>query len=168
MMVEILATQVTINPRNTSMSLEIRKLEKQDLDNFIALIGVFEDVFEMQNFIIPDEKHLQQLLQKDSFFVFVALSGKEVVGGLTAYTLEQYYSTQPLVYIFDLAVQTRYQRQGIGRKLMAAINEYCKNTGVEEVFVQADEIDDYALEFYQATGGIAEKVVHFNYPLNTK
>ncbi|QHT72074.1 GNAT family N-acetyltransferase [Rhodocytophaga rosea] len=150
------------------MAIEIRKLEKQDLDTFIALIRVFEDVFEMKNFTMPDEKYLQALLAKDSFFIFVALSDGEVVGGLTAYTLEQYYSTKPLVYIYDLAVTTQLQRQGIGRKLMASINEYCKNTGVEEVFVQADEVDDYALEFYQATGGIAEKVVHFNYPLNTK
>ena len=150
------------------MAFDIRKLNKQDLNTFIALIRVFEDVFEMENFLMPEEKHLQQLLAKDSFFVFVALSGNEVVGGLTAYTLEQYYSTKPLVYIYDLAVKTRYQRQGIGRKLMAAINEYCKNTSVEEVFVQADEIDDYAIEFYQATGGNAEKVVHFTYPLNIK
>jgi ribosomal protein S18 acetylase RimI-like enzyme len=150
------------------MNFEVKKLGKQDLVSFIALIRVFEDVFEMENFTLPDEKHLQQLLEKDSFFVFVALSGNEVVGGLTAYTLEQYYSLKPLVYLFDLAVKTQCQRQGIGRKLMAAINEYCKNTDVEEVFVQADEVDDYALEFYKATGGIAEQVVHFNYPLNPK
>lgn len=150
------------------MAIEIKKLEKQGLDTFIDLIRVFEDVFEMENFTMPDEKHLQSLLAKDSFFAFVALSDGEVVGGLTAYTLDQYYSARPLVYIYDLAVKTQYQRQGIGRKLMAAINEYCKNAGIEEVFVQADEVDDYAIEFYQATGGNAEKVVHFNYPLNTK
>ncbi|WP_232065263.1 GNAT family N-acetyltransferase [Rhodocytophaga rosea] len=167
-MIERSAAHIAINPKTTTMAIEIRKLEKQDLDTFIALIRVFEDVFEMKNFTMPDEKYLQALLAKDSFFIFVALSDGEVVGGLTAYTLEQYYSTKPLVYIYDLAVTTQLQRQGIGRKLMASINEYCKNTGVEEVFVQADEVDDYALEFYQATGGIAEKVVHFNYPLNTK
>lgn len=36
---------------------------------------------------------------------------------------------------------------------------------MEEVFVQADEADDYALDFYHSTGAAEEKVVHFYYPL---
>ncbi|MDQ4141666.1 MAG: GNAT family N-acetyltransferase, partial [Bacteroidota bacterium] len=123
------------------MEVEIKKLNSQDLDTFIELIRVFEEVFEMKNFILPDVKHLQQLLAKDSFFVFVALVNNKVVGGLTTYTLQQYYSILPLVYIYDLAVLTNYQRQGIGKMLIASLNVYCKEIGVQEVFVQADEVD---------------------------
>ena len=50
--------------------------------------------------------------------------------------------------------------------LISAINSYCKEIGVMEVFVQADEVDGYALDFYHSTGATAEKVVHFYYPLN--
>jgi aminoglycoside 3-N-acetyltransferase I len=150
------------------MTPKINKLSPQDLDQFIALIRVFEDVFEMEDFRMPDESHLQNLLAKDSFHVFVALVDNQVVGGLTAYTLEQYYSKRPLVYIYDLAVQTHYQRQGIGRLLMAGVNQYCREAGMEEVFVQADEVDGHAIEFYRSTGGIAEKVVNFYYPLNIR
>ena len=89
-----------------------------------------------------------------------------VAGGLTSYLLQQYYSQSPLVYIYDLAVKTELQRKGIGKMLISGIAEYCKERGVAEVFVQADEADDYALDFYRSTGGIAEKVVHFVYPLN--
>ncbi|GEO05212.1 hypothetical protein AAE02nite_28760 [Adhaeribacter aerolatus] len=150
------------------MQPEIKRLGKTDIDEFVALIRVFEDVFQMKNWKMPVRAYLQQLLEKDRFYVFVAISDNKVVGGLTAYTLDQYYSTRPLVYIFDLAVKTEFQRKGIGSRLIAEINDYCKQIGVEEVFVQADEVDDYALEFYRSTGGIAEKVVHFNYPLNTQ
>lgn len=150
------------------MNMEIKKLSQLDLDKFRELISVFEDVFEMKNFKMPEEKHLQQLLKKDSFFVFVALSEGKVVGGLTSYTLEQYYSELPLVYIYDLAVKTEFQRQGIGKMLIKGLTDYCREAGIEEVFVQADEEDLHAIEFYHSTGGIAEKVVHFNYPLNVK
>jgi GNAT superfamily N-acetyltransferase len=149
------------------MSPEIKKLGTQDIDQFLALIRLFEKVFEMKDFKMPEPNYLQQLLGKDGFLVFVALVDEEVVGGLTAYTLHQYYSEKPLVYIFDLAVETGHQRKGIGRLLMAGINGYCKETGAEEVFVQADEVDTHALAFYKATGGNPEKVVHFTYPLNT-
>ncbi|HRO46695.1 hypothetical protein [Agriterribacter sp.] len=49
---------------------------------------------------------------------------------------------------------------------LSGITSYCKETGIAEVFVQADEADGYALYFYHSTGGIHEKVVHFVYPLN--
>lgn len=147
------------------MNVQIKKLGTQDLPAFTALIRVFEDVFEMGNFQMPDEHYLQQLLEKDSFFVFVALSEDKVVGGLTAYILPQYYSKSPLVYIYDLAVRTEFQRQGVGKQLMSGINNYCKEIGIEEVFVQAEEEDVHAVEFYHSTGARAEKVVHFYYPL---
>ncbi len=149
------------------MSVQVRRLDQRDLDKFVALIGVFEEVFEMKGFKMPDEKYLQALLAKEDFFVFVALLEEKVVGGLTAYTLQQYYSERPLAYIYDLAVLSRYQRQGIGKLLMEGISTFCKGIGMEEVFVQADQVDQHAIEFYQATGGIAEQVVHFYYPLNS-
>jgi len=148
------------------MNVEIKKLDNRGIDKFKDLIRLFENVFEMKNFEMPDENYLQQLLEKDSFFVFVALSHDEVVGGLTSYTLQQYYSKLPLVYIYDLAVKTEFQRQGIGKMLISGITNYCKGIGIEEVFVQADEVDDFAIKFYHSTGAIAEKVVHFRYLLN--
>ena len=119
----------------------------------------------MENFKIPAEKHLEGLLEKEDFMVFVALSGKQVVGGLTAYTLRPYYTEFPQVYIYDLAVKTEFQRQGIGKKLMAGIIDFCKVEGMDEIFVQADREDGHAIDFYRSTGGIPEDVIHFSYPL---
>jgi aminoglycoside 3-N-acetyltransferase I len=147
------------------MSPEIKKLSPRDLAQFKDLIRVFEAVFEMEAFQMPDDPYLQKLLENDGFWAFVAISGGTVIGGLTAYTLQQYYSRQPLVYLYDLAVQTEFQRQGIGKMLLAEIKAHSRKTGVEEVFVQADLADDHALEFYRTTGGIAANVVHFSYPL---
>jgi aminoglycoside 3-N-acetyltransferase I len=147
------------------MRIEIQKLGSHQIGTFIELIDVFEEVFEMENFKIPRPEHLQELLQKDDFFVFIALSEGRIVGGLTAYSLTQYYSEAPLVYVYDVAVLKKYQHKGVGKKLMLAINDYCKEMGVEEVFVQATDTDEHAIEFYRSTGAQWTKVTHFYYPL---
>src|SRR5688572_28261592 len=104
------------------MSIEepvlIKRLQKGDLNEFVDLVNLFEEVFEMKNFSIPDAKHLQNLLNRSDFNVFVALKNDIVVGGLTTYVLEQYYSEKPLAYIYDLAVDTNFQRHGIGKRLI--------------------------------------------------
>lgn len=145
------------------MNIQIKKLNKSDLPEFIQLIKVFEDVFEMKGFVMPPQEHLQQLLSDEKFIVFVALDEKNnVVAGLTAYTLVQYYSTKPLAYIFDLAVATHLQRKGIGKRLITGINKYCRDAGMEEVFVQADKVDEYALDFYRKNNPTDEEdVSHF-------
>ena len=148
------------------MEVQIKKLGNEDIKQFKELIMVFENVFEMENFTMPPESHLKQLLQKDNFMVFTALAANRVVGGLTTYKLQQYYSTSSLVYVYDLAVKNELQRKGIGKKLMKSITDHCREKGIMEVFVQADAADDYALDFYRLTGAKSEKVVHFTYPLN--
>ncbi len=88
----------------------------------------------------------------------------EVVGGLTGYVLDSYYRQQPQVYIYDVAVSAPFQRQGIGRRLMAALTEYCTDEGFAEAFGQAEAADAEAVAFYRATGGKSEtKAVQFSF-----
>lgn len=148
------------------MEITIKKIEAKDTVLFQQQIRLFEDVFAMKNFKMPSAEHLQSLLQNPLFITFAALYENKVVGGLTAYVLNQYYSERPLAYLFDLAVANEYQRKGIGRQLITSLNSYCRSLGFEEVFVQADEVDDYALDFYRSTNPTEEeKVRHFYYTL---
>lgn len=72
-----------------------------------------------------------------------------------------------MAYIYDLAVLTEYQRQGVGKQLIEFIKAYCEKQGSEGVFVQADKPDDYAIDFYRKTRPTTEEpVVHFSYNLN--
>lgn len=149
------------------MKLELQILQSHNLDELKELILLFEDVFEMKNFKIPDETHLRKLLAKENFFAVVAKTNDKIIGGLTIYVLDQYYSHKPLAYIYDLAVLTNYQRKGVGKSLIAFTNNFCKQKGFEEVFVQADKVDDYAIDFYRTTKPTnEEQVVHFYYTLN--
>ncbi len=148
------------------MKIDIKILSNQDIEDFSKLIDVFEDVFKMENFNKPDDKYLQQMLTKSNFFVLLAKAENKVLGGLTVYVLDQYYSHKPLAYIYDLAIAEAYQRKGIGTALIAYLSNYCKEKGFEEVFVQADRSDAYALDFYRQTKPSQEEdVVHFSYTL---
>lgn len=65
------------------MNLNLQILESYQLAELKELILLFEEVFEMKDFQMPSERHLQALLIKDSFFAIVAQIEGKVVGGLT-------------------------------------------------------------------------------------
>lgn len=147
------------------MEITIKQLSEGDLGQFTEMLELFGEVFELKYYQIPDKSYLENLLASPNFAVFVALSDNQVTGGLTGHIIPSYYFESSEFYIYDLAVKTACQRQGIGKKLMAAVAAFCHEKNYSEYFVQADEPDKHALEFYRSTGGRPEKVVHFYYPV---
>lgn len=144
----------------------VRQLEPKDINLFQELVLIFEDVFEMQNCIVPNQNHLQNLLGKPDFIVFAALLENKVIGGLTAYILTSYFVESSDVYILDIAIKPEFQRMGLGKRIMKALIEHCKKQNMNEIFVQADETDPHAIGFYHSLGGISKKAINFDFALN--
>ncbi len=151
------------------MDIEIRKLNSTDIDDFSDLVIVFEEVFEWENFSFPRRPHLQRVLENSNFLAFVAKADKKLIGGLTAYILERYDTEKPSAYIYDIAVLTEQQRKGIGKLLIATLNDFCEKNGFNEVFVQAETEDSQAMNFYKTTPISSEmKATHFTYSFDSK
>lgn len=147
----------------TTQNAEIKQLTKHDLADFQQLIVLFMEVFEHEDNTIPGPPYLKRLLERADFIVFVAKIEGIVVGGLTAYELRKYYSEISEIFIYDIAVQPRFQRKGLGKRLLSALKDHGGTTNVNDIFVAADQDDQQAVDFYHTTGGKAEKVLHFNY-----
>jgi aminoglycoside 3-N-acetyltransferase I len=150
----------------TPIKFEIKRLSPEDFPLFTKLIGLFHGVFAMKNFAPGKESYLRSLLANSTFIAYVAIHNNEIVGGITAYELPMYYSQCSEVFIYDLAVKSDYQRNGIGKSLLSSLKEYCVNRGIHEIFVSANDEDKEALDFYRACGGKPEQAVHFNYIIN--
>ena len=150
---------MNLNPEK----LEVRKLTQQDVPAFNLLIHLFSIVFEEKESDTRSETHLLKLLRNDHFVAMAAFYEKEIVGGLTAYELPMYYSEESEILLYDLAITSKYQRMGIGKRLIQSLKEYCAENGINEFFVLAHEEDEHAVAFYHSTGGKSEKVVNFLY-----
>lgn len=146
------------------MDVEVKILQATDLDQFNQLLDVFDIVFEYEASPRPDDAYLGRLLNKDSFMVIVAMQAGTVIAGLTAYVLDQYHSTLPVLFVQDLAVMHDFQRKGVGRKLIDYVVRYARDQGFQQMYIQAELADDYAVEFYRKTKPTGELMaVHFYY-----
>jgi aminoglycoside 3-N-acetyltransferase I len=143
-------------------SFQIEYLTKELVADFEALVNLFNMVFEEES-KIGSEVHLLNLLSRENFIALAALTENEVVGGLTAYELPMYYSDSSEIFLYDLAVKPEYQRMGIGKGLLQALKDHCRENEIKEFFVMAHEEDEHAVEFYRSTGGKSEKVINFVY-----
>jgi aminoglycoside 3-N-acetyltransferase I len=120
-------------------------------------------VFEEGRSPLP-HGYVDRLLARDDFWAFVAVSGREIVGGLTAHTLPMTRAERSEMFIYDVAVRPDYQRQGVGRHLMTAVRNAARARGIDDVFVAADEDDAHALDFYRSLGGSPSMSTIFTFP----
>jgi len=145
-----------------STSVQIRRLRVGDRDLAQRLFAVMAEVFEEPSERLSDS-YVDALLGREVFWAIAALSGDEVVGGLTAHTLPMTRTESAEVFIYDVAVRPEYQRQGIGRQLVTVLLAAATTSGLGDVFVAADSTDGHALDFYRALGGVPAPVTIFTF-----
>lgn len=146
------------------MNVEIQRLTPKDTDCFSELIKVFEKVFEWESLSPPTNTYLQRLLNNKSFLVYVAKTNHSLLGRLTVHLLYRYATEKPSPYICDMAVSPQFQRKGIGKFLIASLNDNCKKNGFSEVFVQAEKDDHQAVNFSRTIPNTCElQATHFTY-----
>lgn len=131
------------------------------------LFAMMAEVFEEPHDRLDDE-YLTALLRRADFWAIAAVAGDQVVGGLTAHTLPMTRRACGELFIYDLAVRADWQRQGVGRQVVAATRDLAARAGVADVFVPAETEDVHALDFYRALGGEPTPVVMFTFSGPTK
>lgn len=145
----------------------LRRLGPADVPLLRELNALFSDAFEDRAAYgdePPTDAYLEGLLGTEHIVVLVALAGGEVLGGLVAYELDKFERMRRELYIYDLAVDARRRRQGIGTALIEHLRGIAARRGAWVVYVQADHGDDPAIALY-AKLGTREDVLHFDIPV---
>lgn len=145
-----------------SNEMRVARLGQGDLEAARRTFTVMAEVFEEDHVELSIE-YLQCLLARSDFWCFTATVGDETVGGLTAHTLMMTSVEAAEVFLYDIAVHADYQRLGIGRGLVEALRRDASTSGIETVFVPADNDDTHALDFYRALGGTPSQVTFFEF-----
>ncbi len=109
------------------------------------------------------DDYLDRLLAHEDFWAIAACVDDVIVGGLTAHTLPMTSSSSAEIFIYDIAVRSDYQRQGVGRRLLTDLRARAAASGISVVFVSADNADTDALDFYRALGGAASPVTFYTF-----
>ncbi|MFD0871537.1 GNAT family N-acetyltransferase [Paenibacillus residui] len=145
------------------IGVKYRRLKSGDDSQFSDLVLLFNEEFESPSLTYVNTKNIGNLLNNLKFVCIVAQIDNRIIGGLTAYELEMYDREGSSMYIYDLAVNKEYQRKGIGSRLVNEIIMLCKSKNIEDLFVQADGVDQHAISFYKKIGGKQSRTFHFSF-----
>jgi aminoglycoside 3-N-acetyltransferase I len=105
------------------------------------------------------EDEPQTALLSDDRTVFVAaFDREEPVGFAFGYVLPRRHGRPTIFFVYELDVDERYRRQGIGRRLMEELL-----FGEEEAFVLTDAGNEAAMALYASLGGTRDDSVRWDF-----
>ncbi len=147
--------------------VRITRLGVGDLDQARTLFALLAEVFGEPRELLSTS-YLEALLADRSFWAMAAFDGDEVVGGVTGYALAMTRSESREMFVYDIAVRPEHQRKGVGRRLLEVLAETAAASGIDDMFVFADNADSHALAFYRALGGAPSGVTCFSFARDSR
>lgn len=149
---------------NQQLHYDLKVLASGDIDLMRALLDMFGDAFDETDTYCdnqPDDDYLKSLLGKDHFIALVAVQSNKVIAGLTAYELQKFEQQRSEIYVYDLAVDESFRRQGVATAMLTELKAVARDRGAYLIFIQADYGDEPAIALYESLGK-KEQVLHFD------
>ena len=139
----------------------IREARVKDME---AMIGLLWALFTLEpDFTFDAEKQrqglLQLILQERGKAVFVAEAGMRLVGMGTVQTVISTAEGGPVGWVEDVVVDPAYRGQGVGRRLLAAVEKWAQTQGLKRLQLLADRDNVGAGKFYTKQGWSPTRMV---------
>ena len=99
---------------------------------------------------------IQKMLSKNTTYAFVAYDEKLPVGYVLC--LEQeltengFHYPHKSILVDQMGVLSEYQQQGVGKKLMDAVEEFAKDKGIDSLELTVWAVNERAKGFYDVCG----------------
>jgi len=129
--------------------MEIRRLKKGDERLAIQAVRKFKSQ-------TADKNYYQQFLANPKNYLFVAFENEKPVGLALAYELERVDRNRNMLFFYEIGVDAKYRRKGIGTALIAELKKVCRKKKLLEMFVITNASNLPAMKLYQSTGGKRE------------
>jgi ribosomal protein S18 acetylase RimI-like enzyme len=123
----------------------IHRLTRGDEPRLQELCSQFKDR-------VPSEEEASALLAHEDIYVWVAEVNGELAGFAYAYVLSR-IDGDTSVFLYELEVDERFRRQGLGRALVDQARALAERVGALKMWVETDYDNEAAKHTYAAAGG---------------
>lgn len=139
----------------------VRPAEERDLG---PMCGLLQELFSIeQDFQVEPARQrrgLESLLARDnSALMLVADAGGTAIGMCTAQVLISTAEGGPVALVEDVVVTQSWRGQGIGARLLAAVDEWARERGLRRLQLLADRTNGRAIDFYVSKGWQCTRMV---------
>jgi len=96
----------------------------------------------------------RRFLSDQYVYLLAAYADEELAGFLVGYELNRLDTSRPMMTLYRIDVLPRFQKRGVGKRLVNELKRICRRKGVLKMFVITSESNQAAMALYSSTGGV--------------
>ncbi|MBN9392552.1 MAG: GNAT family N-acetyltransferase [Chloroflexi bacterium] len=127
------------------MEVQIRRMKEVSP----AIVSQLDEILDEPWEVAQGEK----FLANPDNALFLAFVGERVAGFLTGYRLQRLDKNRAEVLLYEIEVREEFRRQGIGKKLIGALNAWAAETGAFQTWVLTYSDNTAAMALYKSMDG---------------
>lgn len=136
----------------------MRPVRRADLDHVIAIDTLVTGI-EKRPYWQRVYKRYGIGFKGEQRWFLVALAGKRVVGFLIGEVRDWEFGSAPCGWVFAIDVDPTARQAGIGTKLLAALTEALRETGVRKLRTLLSHDNTLILSFFRSQGMMAAPLI---------
>jgi ribosomal protein S18 acetylase RimI-like enzyme len=148
------------------MNLKIRKLEKADIPDVLAMIREFAEQINLIEYCKITAENFDEVLFGENSFVqgLVALVDEKIVAYTIFFPYFSSFKGQKSLYLEDIYIKPDFRRFGLGEKMIREIAKIAKTQNATRIDFQVLKSNEKAIKFYKKLGAVSnDDEVHFKF-----
>ena len=137
------------------MEIEIRQPGPGEEEAVLAAEELFDNP--------PDAEATRRFLTEPTHHLLIAFAGEDRAVGFVSGVEVTHPDKGTEMFVYELSVETDARRQGVGRKLVEALEAVARERGCYGMWVLTDDDNEAALATYKSAGGSASPHLMFEW-----
>ncbi len=131
-----------------SSAVIVTRLRREHAPQIVRAAGLFDEK--------PDLQATRSYLADSRNLFLLATLNSTPVGFLRATALRQIKTRRAQMFLYEIGIDLRHRRKGIGGTLVDWLLEYCRKNDFDEMFVLTSPRNRAAVRLYRSTGAVTE------------
>ena len=143
--------------------MEIRRLQGSDYALLASAIQTLIPEDERDGGRVASDAHLKYALANTACYFILCLIDSTPAGYLSAFRFPAIDSDCFQVYLYDIIVDEKHRRKGIGSRMIEELKRDCKKDGADHIWVGTSVENEAAQKTFEGTGARRVRETYIEY-----
>ena len=144
------------------MSIVITRATKEHYKDVGALFDLYRQFYKYKTNLKASTKYIKDRINQNESFIFICFYKKEPAGFVQLYETFDSLNINKKLILYDLFVDKKYRKNGIGRKLMNEAKKLAKFKKIQNIELSTAKNNKKAQSLYESLDYKRDKE-YYNY-----
>jgi len=144
------------------MSIVITRATKEHYKDVGVLFDLYRQFYKYKTNLKASTKYIKDRINKNESFIFICFYKKEPAGFVQLYETFDSLNINKKLILYDLYVDKKYRKNGIGRKLMDKAKKLAKFKKIQNIELSTAKNNKKAQSLYESLDYKRDKE-YYNY-----